>query len=557
MHGSTILINLAGAVALLLWGTQMISASVLRGFGTPLRNWLGQHLGNRWMALLAGLGITGLLQSSTATSMMAASFTANGTLALAPALAVMLGASLGSTLVVQLLSFDTSLLAPLLILLGLLLFRLSAELRLSSVGQALIGTGLMLLALRLLGQALGQIEHSAVFAVMLQGLAGDALIALLLAALLTWVCHSSVAVVLLIASLALAALVPLETALALVLGANLGGALPALGGKRSAMARRLPLGNLLMRLLGCLLALPLLAPLSRLGLTLGTPGQAVVYFHMAFNLALALLVIGATGPLAALLLRLLPDEPQPADPGMPHYLDEAGLAVVNIGLANATREALRTADLLGQMLQGTARLLERADRNQAGQVQRLDQALDQLSAAIRAYLADLGQDGMSDADADRAQEILLFVINLEHAGDIITNSLLQLALRRASHGFSEFELSRIMPLHAALEESLRLAVSLFLAEDLVAARQLLARKELLRQLEASAGREQFRRQRDDRGLWIEAGDILPRLLRDYRRIHHHIAALAYPLLERNGATRADAEPGRAQMLGAARQVKPT
>lgn len=550
MHGSTILINLAGAVALLLWGTQMISASVLRGFGTPLRNWLGQHLGNRWMALLAGLGITGLLQSSTATSMMAASFTANGTLALAPALAVMLGASLGSTLVVQLLSFDTSLLAPLLILLGLLLFRLSAELRLSSVGQALIGTGLMLLALRLLGQALGQIEHSAVFAAMLQGLAGDALIALLLAALLTWVCHSSVAVVLLIASLALAALVPLETALALVLGANLGGALPALGGKRSAMARRLPLGNLLMRLLGCLLALPLLAPLSELGATLGTAGQAVVYFHMAFNLALALLVIGVTGPLAALLLRLLPDEPQPADPGMPHYLDEAGLAVVNIGLANATREALRTADLLGQMLQGTASLLERAERNQAGQVQRLDQALDQLSAAIRAYLADLGQDGMSDADADRAQEVLLFVINLEHAGDIITNSLLQLALRRANHGFSEFELSRIMPLHAALEESLRLAVSVFLAEDLVAARQLLARKELLRQLETSAGREQFRRQRDDRGLWIEAGDILPRLLRDYRRIHHHIAALAYPPLERNGAPRADVEPGRgAQMAG--------
>ena len=556
MHGSTILINLAGAVALLLWGTQMISASVLRGFGTPLRNWLGQHLGNRWMALLAGLGITGLLQSSTATSMMAASFTANGTLALAPALAVMLGASLGSTLVVQLLSFDTSLLAPLLILLGLLLFRLSAELRLSSVGQALIGTGLMLLALRLLGQALGQIEHSAVFAVMLQGLAGDALIALLLAALLTWVCHSSVAVVLLIASLALAALVPLETALALVLGANLGGALPALGGgKRTAMARRLPLGNLLIRLLGCLLALPLLAPLSALGLTLGTPGQAVVYFHMAFNLVLALLVIGATGPLAALLLRLLPDEPQPADPGMPHYLDEAGLAVVNIGLANATREALRSADLLGQMLQGTASLLERADHHQAAQIQRLDQALDQLCAAIRAYLADLGQDGMGDADADRAQEILLFVINLEHAGDIISNSLLPLALRRASHRFSEFELSLIMPLHGALEESLRLAVSAFLAADLLAARQLLARKELLRQLEASASREQFRRQRDDRGLWIEAGDILPRLLRDYRRIHHHIAALAYPPLERNGATRIDAEAGHsagAPMAGASR-----
>lgn len=93
MLGTILLINLAGAVALLLWGTHMVSSGVLRGFGTVLRNWLGRHLGNRWLALLAGLGITGLLQSSTATSLMAASFTASGTLGLAPALAVMLGAN--------------------------------------------------------------------------------------------------------------------------------------------------------------------------------------------------------------------------------------------------------------------------------------------------------------------------------------------------------------------------------------------------------------------------------------------------------------------------------
>ena len=124
MLGTILLINLAGAVALLLWGTHMVSSGVLRGFGTALRNWLGRHLGNRWLALLAGLGITGLLQSSTATSLMAASFTASGTLGLAPALAVMLGANVGTTLVVQLLSFDTSLLAPLALLSGLLLFRL-------------------------------------------------------------------------------------------------------------------------------------------------------------------------------------------------------------------------------------------------------------------------------------------------------------------------------------------------------------------------------------------------------------------------------------------------
>ncbi|MBH9341422.1 Na/Pi cotransporter family protein [Pseudomonas aeruginosa] len=534
MQGTILLINLAGAVALLLWGTHMVSSGVLRGFGTALRNWLGRHLGNRWLALFAGLGITGLLQSSTATSLMAASFTASGTLGLAPALAVMLGANVGTTLVVQLLSFDTSLLAPLVLLLGLLLFRLGDGPRLESLGQCLIGLGRMLLALALLGQSLQQIEASPAFAAVVRGREGDPLIARLLAALLTWACHSSVAVVLLVASLAHAGLVSPPIALVLVLGANLGGARPALGGAGSRVARRLPLGNLLVRLLGCLLALPWLGPLGHLAAGLG--GGAVVWFHSAFNLALALLAIGFTGPLAALLARRLPGEAQPADPGMPHYLDEAGLAVANIGLANATREVLRLADMASLMLRAASGLLQRPEAKVAAEVRRQDQALDQLSAAIRAYLADIGQDGLSEGDADRAQEILLFAINIEHIGDLVANRLMPLAMRWAgrSRAAGEFELGQLLPLRAALAESLHLAISAFLREDLDAALRLVARKKLLQRLEADASRERFRRLRDDRGAWVESGDVFQRMLRDYRRIHHHITALAYPLLERSG-----------------------
>ncbi|AOE87665.1 Na/Pi cotransporter family protein [Pseudomonas sp. TCU-HL1] len=542
MQGTTLLINLAGAVALLLWGTHMISSGVLRGFGTALRNWLGRHLGNRWLALLAGLGITGLLQSSTATSMMAASFTASGALGLTPALAVMLGANIGTTLVVQLLSFDTSLLAPLALLAGWVLFRLQGDPRLESIGQSLIGLGLMLLALGLLGHSLERIEGSAVFAAVIAALQGDPLIALLLAALLTWACHSSVAVLLLVASLAGTGLVSLSTALALVLGANLGGALPALIVSGSRVARRLPLGNLLVRALGCLLALPVLAQLAALGAPFG--GAAVVYFHTAFNVVLALLVIGLTGPLAALLMRLLPDEPEPDDPGLPHYLDEAGLEVTNVGLANATRESLRLADMAMLMLRRTTGLIEAPDRTAISEIRSQDQALDQLSAAIRAYLADIGQDGMSDGDADRAQEILLFAINIEHVGDLVANSLLPLVMRRA---FSEFEMSWVLPLQAAIEESLHLAISVFLREDLTAAQRLQARKELLRRLEANASREYFRRLRENRGAWVESGDLFHRMLRDYWRIHHHVTALAYPMLERGGtaaAPRRPAAPGR-------------
>lgn len=537
MPGTTLLINLAGAIALLLWGTHMISSALLRGFGTQLRQWLGQHLNNRWMALLSGVAITGVLQSSTAVSLMASSFTAAGTLSLAPALAVMLGANLGSTLVVQLLSFDMSILTPLVLLGGFIVFRLRDDSRYESLGCALIGLGLMLLALRMLGGSLGAVEDTPVFASVLRSLDGDLLIALLVAALLTWLCHSSVAVVLLVASLANTGLLSSLTAMTLVLGINIGGALPSLLNADSSVARRLPLGNLLVRLGGALVLLPCLPWLARTAPVAALDASLqVVYLHSLFNLVLALLFIGLTDGMARLLSRWLPEPQRAMEPGMPQYLDEAGLSVANIGLANAAREALRLADMLSAMLERVQHLFQSSTAGGADDVRRIDQALDQLSAAIRAYLADIGQDGISDQDADRAQEILLFVINLEHAGDILASSLAQLAARRLRRGepFSVFELDSILPLHQALLDSLSLGVTVFLREDVPSAHQLVHRKELVRRLEAGASREHFRALREDKSAWAESGDIFQRLLRDYRRVHHHIAALAYPVLERAG-----------------------
>ena len=499
--GTSLLIHLAGAIALLLWGSHMISTALQRGFGTPLRHWMGRHLTNRWMALLAGVGITGLLQSSTAVSLMATSFTAAGTLSLAPALAVMLGANIGSTLVVQLMSFNTEIAVPLLILSGFVVFKLRDHSGFESAGCALIGLGQMLLALGMLSATLGDIETTPVFHAVMQGLEGDTLIALMVAIILTLICHSSVAVILLIASLAATGVMTPATAMVLVLGANIGGALPPVLNAGSAVARRLPLGNLLVRGAGCVVSLALMPLLGKLaaGLALTTP-QLVVMFHTAFSAILAVIFIGLTGPLARALERYLPEEERPADPGMPMYLDEAGLDIAYIGLANSVRESLRVADMLNVMLDRLRALFATPDPLKAAEIRQTDQSLDGLSAAIRAYLADIGQEGLSDADADRAQEILMFVINIEHAADILSSSLTQLATRRGQRGeqFSEFELQNIGLLHTEILVSLRLAITAFLGEDLPAAHQLVARKEVVRQIEATASREHFRKLRDDK-----------------------------------------------------------
>ena len=177
----------------------MVGTGVQRGFGTALRRWLGRNLSSRWQAFLAGLGITALLQSSTATGLLATSFTATGVIDLTPALTVMLGANVGTALLTQALSFNMALAGPPLVLAGVLLFRWAHDGRAKNLGRVGIGLGLMLMALAGLLHTLGPVENTPLLRPVLGSLASDPVLAVLVAAALTWACHSSIAIVLLVA----------------------------------------------------------------------------------------------------------------------------------------------------------------------------------------------------------------------------------------------------------------------------------------------------------------------------------------------------------------------
>src|SRR5437016_10790404 len=369
MNGTLSLIELAGHVGLLLWGTHMVGTGVQRGFGTVLRRWLGRNLGHRFRAFLTGLGVTALLQSSTATGLLATSFTATGVSGLAPALAVMLGANVGTALLTQVLFFNVALLGPPLVLVGVLLFRWAGGGRAKNIGRIGIGLGLMLMALSGLVHTLGPLANAPLLRSVMGALASDPVLAALVAAALTWACHSSIAIVLLVATFAATHVIAPTGALALVLGANIGGALPALVGASTAAARRLPLGNLLVRTVGVLLALPFLPAITHaLELVEPSPGRLVVNFHLAFNLALAVLFLAFVSGLAQLLTRWLPDPPAPVDPGRPVYLDVAALDSATVALANAARETLRMADMVETMLRDALEVLRHGDQTRTGAI---------------------------------------------------------------------------------------------------------------------------------------------------------------------------------------------
>jgi phosphate:Na+ symporter len=538
MSATSILLGLAGDVGLLLWGTYMATSGVLRGYGTDMRRWLGRSLDGRVKAFLAGLIVTVALQSSTATSLMATSFVSSGIIDLASGLSVMLGANVGTTLIVQVLSFNLAIVAPILILVGVVAFRRGdGNAQVEELGRILIGLGLMLLSLNMLVRTSVPVEKTPLIGTILRSLVGQPVLAILTAAGLTWACHSSVAVMLFIVSLVTSGAIAPVPALALVLGTNLGGTLPAYFESGSTTAQRLPLGNLLIRAVGCVAMAPLLPFIARLLFVIEPqPARMVVNFHTLFNVALAAIFIAPADKIARLLIRLLPDPLLPVDPGVPQYLEEAALQNASVALVNAAREALRMADMIETMLMGALEVFRTDDRKRAAEISHMDEALDRLSAALRHYLAELAGEALNEEDSIRSQEIFSFVINIEHVGDIIANNLLEFAVKKAerSQSFSQHELEEIGSMHAYVVESLKLGLAVFLRGDERAARQLVDRKALIWRMENEANDCYFHMLREEEIHKYGAGDVYLRVLRDLKRIHSHIAALAYPILDRAG-----------------------
>jgi phosphate:Na+ symporter len=540
MDFSVTLLNLAGSVALLLWGVHMARTGVQRAFGAKLRNALGAALRNRIAAFAAGLGVTAVLQSSTATGLMVTSFAAAGLVDLTAALSVMLGANVGTTLIVQALSFDVAEIAPALILIGVILFR-RATAATRDLGRAAIGVGLMLMALHQLLGLLTPYEDVPSLRLLLGAIDTEPVLDVILAAALTWATHSSAAVVLVVMSLAAKGTAPPLAALAMALGANLGAALnPWFEGASDAdpAAKRVALGNLLNRVVGVAVALAFLPTISRFLVTI-EPDKArlVADFHTAFNLVLALIFMPLLTPFAALLKRLLPARVDPADPSRPLYLDPAAAAAPAIALGGAAREALRLADALEAMLAGMRDALANPDRRQIGETKRLDDVLDKLNGAIKAYLTGLDPEALSEADHRRLRDILTFSTNLEQAGDIVDRGLLAMATKMAKRGviFSDSGRDELQRIVDRLIANVRAAASLFMTGDERAARQLAAEKEAFRALEADATDAHFERLRSGRVNSAETSALHLDALRDLKAVNTHIvAAAAYPVLVSRG-----------------------
>jgi phosphate:Na+ symporter len=437
-------------------------------------------------------------------------------------------------------SFDLSWLSPLLIFVGVVLYITRDKTTAGHFGRVAIGLGLILLSLQLIVASTRPLTESPAVRALLQSLPSEVLLDIVVGAALTVMSYSSLAMVLLTATLASSGVLPVTVALGLVLGANIGSGLLALiaTGRASPQVRRVPLGNLLFKTIGAVIAVPFLPEAHvLLQQEVADIHQQVVYFHLGFNVALALLFIGFTGAAARITERLLATPVAGVVTDRPRHLDPTALATPSLAITCAAREALHQADVVETMLRGILPVIRHNDLALAEQLRQLDDTVDELYSAIKFYLTQISRESLSERESRRWTDIVSFTINMEQIGDIIERVLQDVEDKkiRKNPSFSDAGMAEICHLHERLMSNLRLGMSVFLDGHVRDAQKLLEEKARFRDLEHEYAASHIARLRDNTAQSIETSSLHLDLISDLKRINSHICSIAYPILDSAGA----------------------
>lgn len=544
MNGSAILLHLAGAVALLLWATRMVRTGVERAYGERMRQSLRGVLHNPFLAVLWGLMLSIALQSSTAVSLLVGSFVGSGIVSGIAGLMAVRGAEVGSALVVKILSFDLTLLVPLCLVAGTVIFMSTERSNWRQMGRILVGIGLLVLSLEMTGQATEPLRNSELLPVIVGYLDTDPVTAFLLAAVMTWLFHSSIAAVLLLVTFASRGLIQPELGIVMIFGVNLGSSFiaPLLTRNAAPQARIVPMGNLLMRGAGSVVILVLYLTFKPSIAFLGaTPADQVINGHILFNIIILL----AGVPLSALVLRVTKavvalnvpaQQPRSLDHEELSALDESVLDTPSLALANATRETVSVCETVEIMLRRIIDLYENPEQERIDELSALDDKVDRKHAAIKLYLAKLTTKQLTSYEVARARELLGACVKLEQVGDIIVRNMLALVQKKMDRKlkFTDEGWLELSNFHAKVLTNARMAFNVLVSRDRETAHQLVLEKDHLRDLEKQSSDRHFSRLREGTTRSLETSSIHLDTIRDLKQVNSLLAAMAYPVLEEQG-----------------------
>lgn len=452
----------------------------------------------------------------------------------------MLGADVGTALLALVLSLKVEWLAPFFVLIGFVFHRIYYKAgRKKYIGRLLISLGLMLFALNWIKSSTAPLAESEALPVVINALESDAIMGVMVAALLTWMAHSSLAIVLLLVSFAAAGLISPVLGIIMVLGANLGGAIAPIVAtlKDSPKALRVPFANMVMRLAGVILVLPFVDVIYHYIQSFEINDTMVlITAHIGFNTTLALVFLPLVTPVSRFVKKIVPDRAQDDDPSRPQYLDYTQIDTPSVALTSAARETLRVADIVQSMLSDTRRALGNNDEAITYNIRERDNVVDQLYKSIKHYLAKISEETLDEKESKQYLSIMSFVINLEAVGDIIDKSMMDMALKkiRKKSFFSKSGWEDITEIHNFVIKTMSNAHTVFLNENVDLAREMIKGKDWIRRAEMKATESHLDRIREGVPETVATSSLHLDIIRDYRRINSHISTVAYPILEETG-----------------------
>ena len=536
-----VLFSLLGGTALLLYGVRLVGEGLQRAAGTRLRHVLSTLTGNRFKALAVGAGVTAILQSSSATTVMLVGFASAGLLSLRQTIGVILGADVGTTVTVQLLAFDLLAVSPLVVFLGWLTWTVGRG-TLRYIGQAVLGFGFLFLGMKLVSDGTAPLASSPLFRELLEALTGQSLILLLVAAVFTALVRSSAAVIGLALSLAASGLMPLAGAIPIIFGANIGTAatalLAAIG--QNAEALRVALAHAAFKVIGVVLFIPFAGVFADLvARTAPDVPRQIANAHTLFNLILAAVFVPFTHIAADLFTRLVPDRTTASTGAI--YLNPGTIDTPAVALGQALRETLRMGDIVLQSLRDSLVVLERSDERVMREVIARDDVIDRLEEDIKQFLIGVGQQELTEEQAERETALIFVIANLEEIGDVIEKNLMELAAKKIAghHVFSQQGWAEIRELHAKVVENLELALSALASHDATIAEKVIRHKSVVNRLERQLRQTHIARLHEGLRETIDTSSIHLDLLANLKRANSLVAGIAYAVLGRHAVKDAE------------------
>ena len=530
------IVALFGGVALMLYGIRQAGEALQRAAGGRLRTLLTGLTRNRLTAVAAGAAVTAIIQSSSATTVMLIGFVAAGLMTFPQTLGIILGADIGTTFTVQLIAFRVTDYAPLLVGIGFVLVFVGRRRAVKDVGQAILGFGLLFLGLRLILDGVAPIRQNELTLEVLRALAANPLTGVLVGAGLSAALASSAATIGVAIALASAGLLALPGAVAIVLGANVGTCATALAASlgANADAKRVAVAHIGFKLLGVVLIFPFIGPFTDwVAATARDPGRQIANAHTFFNVGVSLVFLPWVPWAARAIEALVPATHEADNPFRTRYLDERSLDQPSLALGQATREALRLADIAQGMLRDTIRVFREDDPDLLEDVEGRDDQVDFLEREIKLFLARLHRETMAPDLARKEIALISLIGNLENVGDIIDKNLMELARKKLylRRHFSEAGWAELSEFHALVSKKLESAIAAFAANDRGLAQEVLDRRALIRQRERELRESHLGRLRAGRADTLETSDIHLDVLSNLKRISSHVTAIAVSILE--------------------------